>query len=160
MAELCVSINLKDSDFDDNNPNDSNKSKLTNAFITKLMEIVESTRARNLAARQDSLITEFLKLAKKHNRVMQIQPERYISEKVDDVYRIFIPTVGVPQSIDCNRSENYINKILNNEVDNIYLIYDDFRVKDKWLEHLDWLNQYLSVKTLKKQYFDEWLNQI
>ncbi len=159
MAELCVPINLKDSDFDNNIPNNSNKSKLTDKFIMKLTEIVESTRARNLAARQDSLITEFLNLAKKHHRIMHIQPERYISEKTDDVHRIFIPTIGIPQSFDCNRSEKYINEILKKEVDNIYLIYDDFRIKDKWLEHLDWLNQYLSVKTLKKQDFYKWLKQ-
>ena len=44
-------------------------------------------------------------------------------------------------------------------VDEVYLIYDNVRIREKWLKHLEYLNEYLDVKTIKKQEFDLWLQK-
>ena len=89
---------------------------------------------------------------------MNLQPERFITEDLGGKKRrIFIPTVGIPQSIDCNQSDDLKKEIRKYDVDSIHLIYDDLRIRNKWLNHLDWLNNYLEVKTIKKQDFDKWL---
>lgn len=63
--------------------------------------------------------------------------------------------MGVPQSINCHNSQNLIEKIESKEVESITLIYDELSIRNYWLGHLDWLNEYLKVKTLKKLDFNK-----
>lgn len=159
-AEICFPIQLKKEDFVNDIYSDKDTSKLKIEFIQRLSQTVESVRARNLAARQDNLITEFTNSARKFGKTVYLQPQRFITEEIEDnKRRLFIPTVGIPQSINCNQSYELKNQITEYDVDSIYLIYDDLRIRDKWLKHLDWLNNYLEVKTIKKQLFDQWLQQ-
>ena len=117
---------------------------------------VESVRARNMAARQDGLVGEFIKEAQKVGRVM-IQEYKYLVERLEDNnVNVFIPAVGVPQSYDCFESLQF-KALLKNPKTSIYLIYDDLRIKRRWIDHLDWLNQSLEVKTIKKNDFSLWL---
>ena len=154
---ICEHIALLESDFV-SNIYQSNTSRLKEVIIERIVETTESLRARNLAARQDGLISEFLETAKKYGREIIQQPQRFLTEeKEEGMKRVFIPTVGIPQSINCDQSRE-IKKELQ-EIDEIHLIYDDLRIRDKWLGHLDWLNNYLDVKTLKKQNFDKWLSK-
>jgi len=159
MAEVCLHMQLKNSHF--SYCLFKNKySKFKQSFIDELAQNVESIRARNLAARQDNLITEFTNLAVKYGKKVNLQPERFITEELtDSKRRIFIPTVGIPQSMNCYQSHELKNQIKEYEVESIHLIYDDLRIKDKWLKHLEWLNKYLEVKTIKKQDFDQWLQR-
>ncbi|MCG8795921.1 toll/interleukin-1 receptor domain-containing protein [Tenacibaculum finnmarkense] len=155
MAHVCTLLQLKADDFE-------NKEiyKLKKSFVNDLIFEAESMRARNLASRQDNLITEFSNFALKHGKKINIQPERFITEELDNnKRRIFIPSVGIPQSINCNQSEEIIKEIKDFEIDSVYLIYDDLRIRDKWLNHLDWLNRYLKVQTIKKKNFDKWLEK-
>lgn len=159
-AEICFPFQLAESDFENEIYKDKNNSRLKPEFIKRLVHTVESVRARNLAARQDNLITEFTNLARKFGKKMNLQPQRFITEEVaENKRKIYIPTVGIPQSINCNQSQELKNQIKEYEVENIYLIYDNLRIRDKWLKHLDWLNKYLDVKTIKKQDFEQWLQQ-
>ncbi|HBX18953.1 MAG TPA: toll/interleukin-1 receptor domain-containing protein [Porphyromonadaceae bacterium] len=159
-SEICFPIQLKEENFGNNIFDDKERSKLTEEFIEKVVKKVESVRARNLASRQDNLITEFTNSARKFNKKVNLQPERFITEeRGENKKRIFIPTIGVPQSINCNQSEELKSQIKSYEVEDVYLIYDDLRIRDKWLKHLDWLNKYLEVKTIKKHEFEQWLQQ-
>ncbi len=158
ISHICEPINLNVKDFKNEIYKSKDLSKLTDSTIDKIVSSTESLRARNLAARQDNLITEFTKTAKKHGKIINLQPERFLTEdRGDNKRRIFIPTVGIPQSIDCNQSDELKEEINEFDVESIHLIYDDIRIREKWLNHLEWLNKYLQVKTLKKQNFDEWL---
>lgn len=158
MAEICYPIQLMKDDFENNVFADNFHSRFTADFLNNLTQNVESVRARNLAARQDNLITEFTNSARKFGKKVNLQPERFITEDLaGDTKRIFIPTIGIPQSINCNQSHELKNQITDYKVDDIFLIYDDLRIRDKWLKHLDWLNKYLDVKTIKKQEFNQWL---
>ena len=39
----------------------------------------------------------------------------------------------------------------------VFLIYDDLSILPKWIDHLDWMDKYLEVRTIKKHDFGEWL---
>ena len=123
------------------------------------MQWVEAVRARNLASRQDNLITEFMSIAKQCGRNITVQPERYLTEVISDKQIIYIPTIGVPQSFNCQAAEIQYRYNENPQHTCIRLIYDDLRIRDKWLKHLDWLNDNLKkdILTLKKQDFKKWL---
>lgn len=160
MAEVCFPYQLVDTHFVNRVYNDKDISKLNDDTVNDLVKQVESIRARNLASRQDNLITEFLNSARKYGKNVTIQPERYITEEIEDnKRRIFIPSVGIPQSFDCNTSSELKKEIKEYSVEEVYLIYDDVRIREKWLKHLSYLNKYLDVKTIKKQEFDIWLQK-
>ncbi len=162
MAEVCFPHQLSKDEFIDEKfiLDENNNPKLKEETVHYLVKMVESIRARNLASRQDNLITEFLNSARKYDKNVTIQPERFITEEIgENKRRIFIPSVGIPQSLDCNTSSKLKKEIKEYSVEEIYLIYDDVRIREKWLNHLSYLNEYLDVKTIKKQEFDIWLQK-
>lgn len=160
MAEICFPIELKKEDFIGENFSDKNTSKLTEERVADVIRQTESLRARNLASRQDALITNFLNIARKHGKAMTIQPQRFITEEVKGgKRRVFIPSVGIPQSTDYNQSSELRKEIREYSVESISLIYDNVRIRDKWLKHLEYLNLHLDVQTIKKQDFDLWLQK-
>ncbi|MEO3314092.1 toll/interleukin-1 receptor domain-containing protein, partial [Parabacteroides merdae] len=138
---------------------DKDKSKLKKGKVEEIVQLVESVRARNLASRQDNLITEFMNIAKQCGRNITVQPERYLTEVISDKQIIYIPTIGVPQSFNCQAAEIQYRYNENPQHTCIRLIYDDLRIRDKWLKHLDWLNGNFKkdILTLKKQDFKKWL---
>lgn len=151
---LCEPILLTKDDFLTDYTNQN--ALLTDDTVNKISKTVESVRARNMAARQDGLVGEFIKEAQKVGRVM-IQEYKYLVERLeDDNVNVFIPAVGVPQSFDCFESLQF-KSLLKNPKTRICLIYDDLRIKRRWIEHLDWLNKSLEVQTIKKNDFPLWL---
>jgi hypothetical protein len=135
-------------------------SKLKSTIVEEIIKEVESVRARNLAARQDGLITDFRNIAVRLGKNIVVQPERFLTEDLPTgLRRIFIPTIGIPQSNSCQTAE--IKNEMNSGIVSIRLIYDDLRIREKWINHLDWLNKNLNVdiKTLKKQEFESWLQK-
>lgn len=141
--------------------NDPDLSKLEPSCIEEIVNEVESVRARNLAARQDGLITDFRNIADTFGREIIVQPERFLTEDLPNGERvIYIPTIGIPQAISCQTAE-IKKELLNFGQASIRLIYDDLRIREKWIDHLDWLNKNLNVdiKTLKKQDFESWLSR-
>jgi hypothetical protein len=158
-AHVSFPFTLTENEFISKVYNNYNGSKLTTIFVEELIEQVESVRARNLRARQDNLITEFISTGKNVGKILSLQPHRYITEDLgSNKRRIFIPLVGIPQSIDCNQ-DDLKKEIEEFEVDKVFLLYDDVRIRNKWINHLDWLNDYLEVKTIKKQEFESWLTK-
>lgn len=159
ISEVSFPIQLKEEDFK-LKKYQGNSSKLKKSIVGQVVEVVESVRARNLRSRQDNLITEFIKIGARYGKALDLQPQRFITDKLGNKKRrIFIPLVGIPQSINCNQSAELKNQIDDYEVDSVHLLYDDIRIRNKWIKHLDWLNDYLEVKTLKKQEFDSWLKK-
>ena len=122
------------------------------------MSKVESIRARNLAARVDNLKGEFIKEAVRQGRNIVSEP-LHLVEQTKNGYVCYIPTIGVPQSVDYHESLIMLEKLLNVKVESVYLIYDDLSILPKWIEHLDWMDKYLEVKTIKKHDFGEWLTK-
>lgn len=157
FAQLAYSKKLIERDFDKPSFTDLTNGRLKSEVLPEIINLVEGSRARNLASRQDSLITEFTQAAHNNSIIVNLQYSRYITQDLLNGKRIvYIPTVGVPQSINCHNSQKLISKIESNEIDSIHLIFDEMSIRDYWLEHLDWLNNYLEVKTIKKQDFNSW----
>ena len=159
-SHISFPMILKSDDFVDNVFNNKDRSKLVDVIVEEVIQKVESVRARNLASRQDNLITEFRNIAEQCGRVITVQPEKFLTEDVGDTRIVYIPTIGIPQSTSCQSAE-IKKELYRHEKVSIRLIYDDLRIRDKWLNHLDWLNDNFKkdIKTLKKQDFKSWLQQ-
>jgi len=156
--EVCHPFPLSKSDFKCRNFKSPLKSQLVDKTVSKIVNEVESLRARNLASRRDHLITEFINVARKVGRKMEVQPHMFITESLpNDKRKLFVPSIGIPRSLDYHQSEEIRKEILEFEIEELNLIYDDLRIRDKWLNHLDWLNEYLEIRTIKKQEFEVWL---
>lgn len=160
-SHICYPKILKENSFVDNIYKNKDKSKLIDIIVEEIIQKIESVRARNLASRQYDLITNFKTIAEECGRTITVQPEKFLTEDIDENTRIvYIPTIGIPQSTSCQNAE--IKKELFRHPNvSIRLIYDDLRIRDKWLVHLDWLNDNLKndIKTLKKQEFKLWLQR-
>lgn len=156
FAHIAHSKKLKYQDFDNSPVADVTKGKLKEDILSPILNLVESSRARNLASRQDWLITDFTQAANDKDADVNLQYSRYITQKLDSgKFKVFIPTVGIPQSINCHNSQKLIEKIEDKQIESITLIYDELSIRNNWLEHLDWLNEYLEIKTLKKSDFSK-----
>ncbi len=75
MAEVCFPYTLSDSNFLNGIYDNKDTSKLNDETINNLVNQVESIRPRNLASRQDNLITEVLNSARKYGKNVTIQPK-------------------------------------------------------------------------------------
>ena len=159
-AELSIPLQLNDSDFGNSKFKDE-KSYLTDNTISTIVSQVESLRARSLASRQDNLISEFMSYAAKLGKNVDLQPERFITVKANNGNEIeIIPTVGVPQAFTYNQSEELINRIDSKRASKIFILYDQRNIRDKWINHLGWLDNHLPVKTIKITESELWLSKI
>ncbi|MDR1483632.1 MAG: toll/interleukin-1 receptor domain-containing protein [Planctomycetaceae bacterium] len=160
-AELSIPIQLKYNDFENCCWGTSTKN-LTAKSIQKIVSKVESIRARSLGARQDNIITEFISFAAQQMNVKaQLQPEKFITVlKSDGTELIVIPTVGVPQAFTYHQKSELITRIKKNDKAEIYILYDQLNIRERWLKHLDWLDNYLPIKTIKLLESKLWLQKL
>lgn len=127
---------------------------------TKVLNViarnVESVRARNLAARQDNITGEFVQEANKMSKHVVKELYYLIETMTDGSQRLFLPAVGVPSSFDYYESLEFRTLLQNDKLE-IYLLYDELRIRERWIRHLDWLNSSLEVKSIKKKDFELWI---
>lgn len=156
--QLSMVRKLESVDFIDDSYQRSDAT-LKDAVLTEIAAKVESLRARNIAARQDGLTAEFVKEAERQGRNILKEPLFLVEKRQGGKYWYYIPAIGVPQSMDCYESLEMLGQWLVDGVmpERVFLIYDDMRILPKWIAHLDWMNKYLEVKTIKKQEFEIWL---
>ena len=158
-AKLSVPLSLKDSDFGDGKFVNA-KSYLSADAIRSITSQAEALRARSLASRQDNLTSVFISLAKRFGATVNLQPQKFINFKRRNGKEVvFIPTVGVPQAITYNTSEELVKKIKSANVEKVYLLFDHLNIKENWLKHLSWLDEYLPVKTLKISEAETWIQK-
>lgn len=160
-SHISYPVQLKKADFLNNVYDNKDESKLTDRTIQGIARRVEEIRARNLASRQDNLITDFKSIAEQCGRRVTVQPEGFLTENLPSGEKIiYLPTIGIPQSTSCQSAEIKY-KLKRDSKLSVRLIYDDLRIRDNWLKHLDWLNENLKhdIRTLKKQDFELWLKK-
>lgn len=157
-SHLCTSIKLDEKDFKRKIYNKKN-STLKKSVLNKISAKVESLRARNIAAREVSLTAEFAKEAERQGRTILKEHIFLVEKRKDGKKWYYIPAIGVPQSMDYYESTVTIKQWIsgNNLPDKVFLIYDDLRILPKWISHLDWMDNYLEVKSIKKQNFTTWI---
>ena len=135
-AELSIPYQLDKSDFGNYNFKDSN-SYLIDLTVKKIIEEVESLRARCLASRQDNIVTEFITSANKVKCNADLQPEKFLTVQASNGDElVVIPTVGVPQAFTYNQSEELVSRIKSKKISSIYLLYDHRNIREKWLKHM------------------------
>jgi hypothetical protein len=159
-AELSIPLQLSDSDFG-NKIFKKPTSYLNPNTISNIISQVESLRARSLASRQDNIITEFIASSNRVGKRADLQSEKFITIKRSDGKElVIIPTVGVPQAFTYNQSEELVARIKSKNVAGAFLLFDHRNIREKWIKHLDWLDNYLPVKTIKIVKAEEWLKTI
>jgi hypothetical protein len=122
---------------------------------------VESLRARSLASRQDNLIQEFTATAKEMKLPVNLQPEKFITLKMKNGKDIaLIPTVGVPQAFTYHQTEELIKRIREQDLPEIFLLFDHRNIIERWQKHLKWLDLYLPIKSVKITEIESWMNKI
>lgn len=135
----------------------------TSTLRTKKLEViaskVEEIRARNIAARQDNLSGEFVKEAARQGRIIIKEPTFLVEQRPNGDFWYYIPAIGVPKSEDCHESEEMLKRWNGELPKQVYLIYDDLSILPRWIIHLEWLNQYLKVKTIPQKEFVSWLQK-
>lgn len=158
-TDLTTVITLTKDDFK-NQKFDKANGKLKTNILKEAVKSTESMRARNLAARQDNIITEFIDSANKHNVQADLQPEKVIQVKdVNGQDHLIIPTVGVPQSFNYSDSHELIKKIESVDLNSAYILFDHRNIREKWIQHLDWLDDHLPVRTLKTTNIEQWMKK-
>ncbi len=134
-----------------------NTSTLKTKVLNEIAGDVEAIRARNIASRQDNLTGEFIKEAKRQGRIIIKEPTFLVEQMENSKFYYYIPTIGVPQSWDCYESVKMLERRNGTSPEKVFLIYDDLSILPKWIKHLEWMNKYLEVQTIKMQDFELWL---
>lgn len=158
IDQLSMTRKLEDSDFRRKRYKRST-SMLKNKVVNEIAIQVEAIRARNIAARQDNLSGEFVKEANRQGRTIIKEPTFLVEQMDDGKFWYYIPALGVPQSWDCYESVNMLERWNGMLQGKVFLIYDDLSILPRWIAHLEWMNKYLEVKTIKMQDFESWLKK-
>lgn len=156
LDQLSIVRQLKDTDFRRRRWK-RNTSVLKSMMLSSIAIQVESVRARNLAARQDGLTAEFVKEANRQGRTIIKEPTFLVEERPSGKFWYYIPAIGVPQSINFHDSLKMLGKWGINDPEKVFLLYDELTILEDWIKHLDWMSDYLEVKTIKKSEFETWL---
>lgn len=156
--QLCTIRNIK-TEFFNNGNQIGDDATLKADVLEDIAMAVEALRARNIAARQDGLTAEFVKEAERQGRAIVKEPMFLVEQRQNGKLWYYIPIIGVPQSMDCYESQEMLKQWLPKDKmpEKVSLIYDDMRILPKWIAHLDWMREYLIVKTIKKREFELWL---
>lgn len=131
---------------------------LTETIIKQLISDTESLRARTLAARQDNLTTEFIDICQAKGLKPTLHPYKFITLTMDNTNYLIIPAVGVPYSLTSHDIYELKQQIRKEHIEEIFLLYDHTHIRKKWLKHLDWLSEYLPVKSLKLLEIEKFIN--
>ena len=156
--QLCTIRNIK-TEFFNNGNQIGDDATLKADVLEDIAMKVEALRARNIAARQDGLTAEFVKEAERQGRAIVKEPMFLVEQRQNGKLWYYIPIIGVPQSMDCYESQEMLKQWLPKDKmpEKVSLIYDYMRIFPKWIAHLDWMREYLIVKTIKKREFELWL---
>lgn len=158
-AQISFPIQLSQSDFHFNvKGSDKIVESLSTDMVDEIIRSVESIRARTLAARRDNLITNFMKMAIEADFEPKLDSYKVISMIKDSKEVILIPAVGIPNSLSYEDSSKFIKDVKEKESQIIYILFDQTNIRDFWLNHLRWLDNSLTIKSLSILGAHKWLN--
>jgi hypothetical protein len=150
---------LVDSDFSGAEPI-GKESRLEDAAVREICDHAERLRARAIAARHAYLVDSFCDNARDRGFTPSVQPERWISiEVVPGNTLAVVPTIGVPNSLVINQTFDAISKA-GSGTGGIWVLNDSRGLLASWLSHLDWLDGYLPVRSMRLASVDGALRSI
>ncbi|OQP63362.1 hypothetical protein A3860_23725 [Niastella vici] len=160
MAALCFPFYLDDKHFAGGNSRNPD-GFFTVGALKEIAKQVEVVRARSLAARQDNIIREFTSTAQKLNVAVQLHPQKFMTLRNSNGKEVaVIPTVGIPHGFTYNQTAELIKLIRESEAAEALILYDHRNIREKWLNHLIWLDLYLPVKSVKITEIEEWMTKL
>lgn len=156
-ASLCFPIFLTEDNFTFDQAGTELK-QLTEDKLRSISSQVESLRARCLAARQDNLIQEFIATTKNSKIEVYLQSDKFLtlSDKQGTEF-VVIPTIGIPQAFTYNQKDQLIKKLRKNNLSKVFLLFDNRNIRENWIKHLDWLDEFLPVKSIKSVEIEKWI---
>lgn len=153
-TQLFEPLYLGNSDFDS-----AHAGQLVAAKAASICALVESLRASSLARRESELVGSLREYAGKHQLATVVQPTRHVDVHCDaNTFTRVIPAVGVPDSEAFHVSA--LAPAGGLAPKQVVLLYDSLNVTAAWRTHLDWLQDYLPVKTIKVFEVDQWLSTL
>lgn len=118
----------------------------------KIALAVERFLARSLQARISNLMGPFISWLKKENLSYTLHPSHVVYAEEQDKRILFVPAIGIPDAKVMDDARLWIQEYLQDEAGRqevkVCLVYDQLYMKKKWMEHLQWLDGYLPVKTV------------
>ncbi len=140
-------LELKTSDFSANDPRKGEG--VTDEAVSRICAEAERLRARAIAARHRYLVDNFCDAARDLGLDPAVQAERWISIPLGNGRVLaVIPAVGIPTSDRINVVFDSVSSSLVAERD-LWVVYDNRGILDTWLKHLDWLDEYLPIRTIR-----------
>lgn len=155
-AQLSEVFKLEASDFINDDFRNVN-AKLNEDSLLKIVQFTEALRARTLASRQDKLISTFMRYAEKSKVRATLSSHKFIELEKNDKKSIIVPAIGMPKALNCEESQTLVKSIYKDDLEKIYILYDEIHIRDIWVRHLNWLNEHLPVKTIEIGKVSEWL---
>ncbi len=155
-AQLSEVFKLEASDFINHDFRNVN-AKLNEDSLLKIVQFTEALRARTLASRQDKLISTFMHYAEKSKVTATLSSHKFIELEKDGEKSVVVPAIGMPKALNCEESQTLVKSIYAEDLDKIYILYDEIHIRDIWVRHLNWLNKHLPVKTKEIGKVSEWL---
>jgi hypothetical protein len=153
-TQLFEPLYLDNGDFDP-----AHGGQLVAAKAAGVCTLVESLRASSLARRESELVGTLRERAGKLNLTTAVQPTRHVDVHTDgNTFTRVIPAVGVPDSESFHVSA--LAPAGGVAPKQVVLLYDSMNVTAAWRTHLDWLHDYLPVKTVKALDVDQWLGTL
>jgi hypothetical protein len=151
FSELAVPHYLEDRHF-------ASPSRLATSALGEIATLLESLRARYLALRHANLVRAFVQAARDLSIAADVQPQRYILATGQSGKKVaVIPAIGVPTALQYQEIADLIDPGKQPVIDKAVLIYDHRGIRDRWITHLRWLDQYLPVKTFRVTEASQWL---
>jgi hypothetical protein len=134
--------------------------QLQSPLLTRIGVEVESLRARALAARYAYLVQEFCETTNREAGVRSV-PEysRIISLEYRGRSIAVVPTIGVPDALRYNEVENLVNA-RGVKFDELVVLYDERGIRDRWLQHMHWLDSQLRLRSLKVAATPSWVRSL
>lgn len=131
--------------------------RLTQECLMRVGIEVESLRARALAARYAYLVQEFCSTARGAGLEVVPQYERFIKLRAMNGNEVVVvPTIGVPDAALYHEVEEEVSRHSASRAE-LFLLYDERGIRDKWLEHIAWLDRQLRVRSLQVTQIPPWV---
>jgi TIR domain len=139
--------------------------RLLDSCVGAIVDSVEGLRARAIGARQAFLVREFVIEARKAGLTVHTTLERTLVVSAPSGDKVLVqPAIGVP---DAQRYET-LEQLHRREVSTgrayscpPVLLYDQTGIRNRWLKHLDWLNDNLTcVRSISLMDAKSWLSNL
>ncbi len=147
---------LEEKDFKNADGLIGKDTELEQATVERIIRELESLRARAIAARHADLFDSISDAARDAGFETVLHPSRYLTLETKEAAIAVMPTVGVPSS---DRLHGFLDTVRPIHArHNLYAVYDERGILDRWRTHLNWLSEHLPVRTVENGRIIDWLS--